>query len=225
MGPVIIKTVSIAHTKGDPEACVDRHIAGRADDRDDLEQSVVDAVGDGREFRGSVDAHEQRNAKNDNDKRAQLAAAADAQKFARKGAVKQAEAHAAQGHENERHVLRIRAVGRHTVVADAKPPVDTVLSDMFTESNSGMPPRSSRTICTTVIAIYISYKSFADFCMRGTSFAAIGPGNSARSRNIEPPSRATGAIASRKTRTPIPPIQLVMLRQSSIAGARPRHRR
>lgn len=53
--------------------------------------------------------------------------------------------------------------------------------------------------------------------MRGTSFAAIGPGNSARSRNIEPPSRATGAIASRKTRTPMPPIQLVMLRQSSIA--------
>ena len=98
-----------------------------------------------------------------------------------------------------------------------KPPVDTVLSDMFTESNSGMPPRSSRTICTTVIAIYISYKSFADFCMRGTSFAAIGPGNSARSRNIEPPSRATGAIASRKTSTPMPPIQLVMLRQSSMA--------
>lgn len=44
--------------KGRPEACVDRHIAGRADDGNDLEQSVVNAVGDGREFRGSVDAHD-----------------------------------------------------------------------------------------------------------------------------------------------------------------------
>ena len=106
--------------KGRPEACVDRHIAGRADDRDDLEQSVVDAVGDGREFRGRVDAHEQRNAQHDNDKRAQLAAAADAKKFARHEAIKQAEAHAAQGHENKRDVLRVSAVGRHTVVADAE---------------------------------------------------------------------------------------------------------
>ena len=106
--------------KGRPEACVDRHIAGRADDGNDLEQSVVNAVGDGREFRGSVDAHEQRNAQHNNDKRAQLAAAADAKKLERKDAVKQAEAHAAQGHEYERDVLRIRAVGRHTVVADAE---------------------------------------------------------------------------------------------------------
>ena len=98
-----------------------------------------------------------------------------------------------------------------------KPPVETVLSDMFTQSKSGMPPSSSRMICARVITIYISYSSFADFCIRGTSFAAIGPGNSARSRNIEPPSRATGAMASRNTSTPMPPIQLVMLRQSSIA--------
>lgn len=62
----------------------------------------------------------QRNAQHDDDKRAQLAAAADAKKLERKDAVKQAEAHAAQGHEYERDVLRISAVGRHTVVADAE---------------------------------------------------------------------------------------------------------
>ena len=90
-------------------------------------------------------------------------------------------------------------------------------SEMLSESKSGMPPRHSSTICTSVINIYISYRSFADCLSLGTSFAAMGPGNSARSRNIDPLSRATGAIASRNTRTPMPPIQFVTLRQSSIA--------
>ena len=86
------------------------------------------------------------------------------------------------------------------------PPVPAVPNAVASESNSGILPISKNIICTTVNVIYIIYNICAVCFTFGTSFPTEGPGLSALIRFIlEPPPR--GIIASRNTRTPIPPSQ------------------
>ena len=80
-------------------------------------------------------------------------------------------------------------------------------------SNTGILPQISNIICIIVSPKYIRYKSLAVVFSLGTSFPKLGPGLSALIRfTLEPP--LSGTTASRNTRTPIPPIQWVKLRQN-----------
>ena len=82
-------------------------------------------------------------------------------------------------------------------------------------SNNSKPPASIKIICNIVIPKYIIYKRRAVVLILGTSFPTEGPGLSARIRLIcEPP--LNGITASRKTNTPMPPIQCVKLRQNKL---------
>ena len=57
------------------------------------------------------------------------------------------------------------------------------------------------------------YRMAAVFRILGTSLPTLGPGLSARSRCMVKPVPPLGTIASRNTRTPIPPTQWLKLRQ------------
>ena len=83
-----------------------------------------------------------------------------------------------------------------------------------TLSKGGIPPAMSRMICTTVSTTYIRYKICAVSLMRGMSLPTMGPGISARIMWMERPV-SVGTMAMMSTRTPMPPIQWVKLRQNS----------
>ena len=93
-----------------------------------------------------------------------------------------------------------------------KPPVPAEPIAVISVSNRGRSARSSRTICISVITKYIIYSIFADSRILGTNLPGVGPGLSAlKICTVEP--FILGITASTKTRTPMPPIQWVKLRQ------------
>ena len=95
------------------------------------------------------------------------------------------------------------------------PPVPAVPNDVVRASNTGILPMSNSRTSSIVIPKYIRYRSRAVCRTFGTSLPTEGPGLSARMRLIwEPP--LSGIIARRNTRTPIPPIQCVKLRQNML---------
>ena len=94
-----------------------------------------------------------------------------------------------------------------------KPPVPAVPKAVVRASNTGIPPHSKNTISVTVITKYMIYNIRAVWRILGTSLPTDGPGLSAFIKfMLEPPDK--GTTASKNTRTPIPPIQWVKLRQN-----------
>ena len=95
-----------------------------------------------------------------------------------------------------------------------KPPVPAVAKVLTSASYSGMPPASRNTTSNMLITTYIPYSIMALCLALGTSLPTTGPGTSARIICILR-SSARGSTAIINTSTPMPPTQLVKLRQNS----------
>ena len=95
-----------------------------------------------------------------------------------------------------------------------KPPVPAVAKAFTTLSKSGIPPASSSTTSSTVMAMYIRYSTLVVSFILAVSLPTTGPGLSARRRcMLSPLPFASGTTAIMNTSTPMPPIQCVKERQ------------